>query len=396
MSITTKKESVLVLDASAKSSISVVESCASMGLNVIAASHKKYCCGFFSKATKERIVYPSLEKQPDECLKFLLDLLQKRQISVMIPLGHFMTDFIAKHQDEFRKYIKFVMPSYDIFFKGLSKIPTLKAAEQIGCPIPKTWYPQEESLEDIAHKVIYPVLIKPSVTVGARGLTYCQSADELLDKFPKIQAGYGECFVQEFIPQTGTQYKCAIVVGYKQELLSAIAYAKLRYYPPNGGSSTLNKSVCRPDIIQSSLNMAQYLKWVGPCDFDYITDPRDNVTKLMEINPRLSDTYKMASVAGLDMTRIIYQLAVGQTPQPQLDYQKDKYLRFIFGDIMWFLTSGPNRWKAKPSFFDFFRRDTTELMTGNRDLGPVLGYFLENISILWDKEARQFRLKRHG
>jgi hypothetical protein len=104
----------------------------------------------------------------------------------------------------------------------------------------------------------------------------------------------------------------------------------------------------------------------------------------------------MASVAGIDMTRIIYQLAVGQTPQPQLDYQKDKYLRFIFGDIMWFLTSGPNRWKAKPSFFDFFRRDTTELMTGNRDLGPVLGYFLENISILWDKEARQFRLRRHG
>lgn len=395
MGTNSRKKSVLALDASAKCSIPVVESCASMGLHVIAASHKKYCCGFFCRATNERVVYPSPERQPNECLKFLIDLLQQRDISLIIPMGHFMTEFIARHQGEFRKHTKLVLPSYDIFFKGLNKIQTLKAAEQVGCPTPKTWYPQDEPLEDIARKVTYPVLIKPSVSVGARGLTYCHSAQELLDKFPKTEAGYGECSIQEFIPQTATQYKCAIVVDHNQELLCGIVYAKLRYYPVKGGSSTLDKTVYRPDIMQSSLNVARRLKWFGPCDFDYITDPRDNVAKLMEINPRLSDTYKMAAVAGLDMTRIIYQLAMGQTPQPQLDYQKDKYLRFIFGDIMWFLSSGSSRWKAHPCFFDFFRPDTAYLMTGTRDLGPMLGYFLENISILWDKEARQFRLRRH-
>lgn len=41
------------------------------------------------------------------------------------------------------------------------------------------------------------------------------------------------------------------------------------------------------------------------------------------------------------MTKIIYQLAIGQKPEKQLDYKADQYNRFLFGDIMWF-----NRTKA--------------------------------------------------
>lgn len=396
MGTISQKESVLAIDASAKASIPIIESCAAMGLHVIAAAPKKHCCGFYSRSTRERIVCPSVEAEPGECLRFLVHFLQRRNISVMFPLGHFMTIFIARYQDEFRKYTRLVLPVYDIFVKGLNKIQTLKAAGRAGCPIPKTWYPQEQLLEEIAERVSYPVLIKPAVTVGARGLTYCYSAQDLFDKLPKIEADYGESFVQELIPQTGTQYKCALIVDNSGELLSGVVYAKLRYYPVDGGSSTLNKTVHRPDILQSSLNVARELGWVGTCDFDYITDPRDNSAKLMEINPRFSDTVKMTAVAGQDMTKIMYQLAKGQKPATQLEYQKDKYMRFLFGDMMWFLTTKDNRWKAKPSFFDFFRSDTTYLMTGTKDWGPFMGYLLENISILWDKKARQFRLRRHN
>lgn len=52
-----RKESVLVLEAYAKAAVPVLESCAAMGLHVIAASSKKHCCGFYSKAvTKRQIV----------------------------------------------------------------------------------------------------------------------------------------------------------------------------------------------------------------------------------------------------------------------------------------------------------------------------------------------------
>jgi hypothetical protein len=53
-----EKEAVLVLDTLSKSSIPVLESCAAMGLYVVAAAEKRYCCGFYSRAVRERIVYP--------------------------------------------------------------------------------------------------------------------------------------------------------------------------------------------------------------------------------------------------------------------------------------------------------------------------------------------------
>jgi D-aspartate ligase len=389
-----EKRTVLVLDAAAKSSMPVLESCAAMGLRVIAASHKKYCCGFFSRATRERVVYPSPESHPEECLRFLLRFLQKRSIFMIFPLGHVMTAYIAKHQDALRQYTRLVLPAYEVFLTGYSKIPMLKAAEHVGCPIPQTWYPREQPLDAIARAVSYPVLIKPTIGVGARGITSCASAAELMTWFPEVEAKYGESFVQEFIPHTGTQYKCPFVLDHSQRLLAAIVYAKLRYYPVQGGSSTLNKTVHYPEILEHSVRVGQHLKWVGPCDIDWIFDPRDKTPKAMEINPRFTDTFKMTVVAGQNMTRIVYQLANGESPEPQLEYEKNRYLRFIFGDLLWFLAAKGQRWHAKPSFFDFFRSDTTYLMTGRHDLAPMIGYILENLSILWDKEARSYRLRR--
>jgi len=46
----------------------------------------------------------------------------------------------------------------------------------------------------------------------------------------------------------------------------------------------LNKTVHRPDILEFALKVLREMKWVGFCDFDFISDPRDEVVKLA-INP---------------------------------------------------------------------------------------------------------------
>lgn len=69
-----------MLEATAKASLPIIESCAAMGLYVIAASSKRYGCGLFSKSTKERIQYPPVDSEPDKFLDFLLDFLKERAI----------------------------------------------------------------------------------------------------------------------------------------------------------------------------------------------------------------------------------------------------------------------------------------------------------------------------
>jgi D-aspartate ligase len=386
------KKNILVMDAAAKSAIPVLEQCAAMGLNVIAASEHKYCCGFFSRAAKDTIRYPSPKGNEQEWLEFILSYIKNHDIEVIIPLAE-DTYRVAKYQDQIREYANLLLSPYDIFMKGLDKIQTMKVAQQVSCPVPLTWFPADEKLCNIVTKAVYPLLIKPAISCGARGLKICESPDEVEEHFPKIEKEYGECFVQEYIPQNGMQYKCAMILDECHEVMSVFVYAKLRYYPIKGGSSTLNKSVYMPDIVANCIRVAKCLKWVGPCDFDLITDPRDNVIKLMEINPRFSDTYKMAQVVELDFVKILYNLATGQKAEPQFDYKVNKYLRFIFGDILWFLKVGPGRWKTKPSFFKFFGKDLTYLMTGTNDFGPIWGYILENSEMLWNSKLRKHRIR---
>ena len=387
-------KSVLVLEVHAKASVPVLESCAAMGLHVVGGSWKKYCCGFYSRATAERLRYPCPDREPEQCITSIRDFLKQRSIDVLFPVGDVMTDLIARHQDELRRCTGLVLPPYPTFVQGRSKILTLKAAERAGCPIPATWYPHEQTLADMVTDLTYPVLIKPDIAAGARGITVCNSAAEVLSRFEQTESHFGRCFIQEYVPQTGMQYKVDAVVDEQQQLLAGVVYAKLRYYPPTGGSSVLNRTEHRPDILESACRVLRELRWAGFCDFDFITDPRDNTVKLMEINPRYPESFRATVAAGVDMTRIIYQLARGETPEPQLDYREGRYLRFLFGDIMWFLTTRENRWAARPSFFDFFRSDTLYQLERARDWGIVIGYLLENLSILWDKKARRFRLRR--
>lgn len=387
------KETVLVLETHARASVPILESSAAMGLHVIAGSPRKYCCGFYSRATCERLLYPSVDNEPDKCLAFLLDFVERRSISVLFPVGDVMTDLIARHQDEFSRHTNLFLPGYDIFVQGRNKILTLKAAKRAGCPIPRTWYPGEEPLVKIADKVDYPVLIKPAISAGARGMTFCYSREELLEKFPEINNDFGESFVQEIIPRSGAQYKVDAISDRSGELLAAVVYAKLRYYPASGGSSVLNRTEFRPDILNYAVKVMKELGWVGFCDFDFITDPRDGVTKLVEINPRYPESYRATVAAGVDMTKIMYQLAKGEKPKPRLEYKSGQYSRFLFGDIMWFLTTKENRWKTKPSFFSFFRSDTTYQLLRAKDLGPIWGYILENLAVLLNKRNRQSRLR---
>jgi len=270
-------EAVVVLEAHAKASLPILESCAAMGMYVIAASSKRHCCGMYSRAVDERLVYPPVDSEPQKCLDFLLDFLRKRDVSVLLPVGDVMTDLVAAHQHQFARYTRFLLPEYETFVKGRNKILTLQAAQRASCPIPATWFPAQQSLEEIAREASYPLLIKPAISAGARGITICRNAAELLEQFPETERRFGECFVQEYVPQTAMQYKVDAVFDRGQMLLAAVVYEKLRYYPVNGGSSVLNRTVHRPDILDAAVRVMKELEWVGMCDFDFITDPHDGV-----------------------------------------------------------------------------------------------------------------------
>ncbi|MBE7502951.1 MAG: ATP-grasp domain-containing protein [Verrucomicrobiales bacterium] len=388
---------VFVMEASAKASLPVIESMARAGLRVAAGSHNRINAGFFSRHCHERWVYPSPRDDRKGFHEWLLDFLARRPIEVFFPLGHYGALAVAEIQDQIRRHTRLLMPDLPTFLRGYEKIPTLKAAEAAGVPIPETWYPEDhaEGVEAILPQIrSWPVLVKPSVGAGARGIVWCHTPAELRQGFADIRQRHGPSFVQDFVPPGGMQYKVDFLVDGQQRKLAGVVYGKTRMYPPKGGSSVLNYSAHRPDILELAHQMLRHLQWVGFCDFDFVVDPRDDGPKLMEINPRLPESFNMGPSVGVDFARMIYHLARGEPVEPVLEYPANHYLRFLVGDVLWFLrVSNRERFSTHPNWFKFFGRDMSYQLCRATDPGPLLGFVLENFLLLFDRRSRAERLR---
>lgn len=384
-----KRPEVFVFEGEAKAVLAAAESFTRMGFRVVVGSSSRYCLGFYSRFTRERIIYPSETRQPEQCLKFLMDLARRRRFEMILPLGDVVTQLVCSRREEFMKYSKLVLVPYKTFMIGRDKVRTMKAAERCGVPIPKTYIPEEIGLDTIARQVEFPVLVKPAISNGARGIRYAYDPAGLAREYESVRRDYGHTFVQELIPHEGMQYKTELLLDHDGAVLASFAYAKMRFYPASGGSSTLNKTICYPEMVEQSVRFARSIGWYGMCDFDYIQDVRDGRPKLMEINPRVTDTIQIADWAGVDFFKLLYEMACGRRPEPVTSYQTGLYMRFLPGDIMWFLTCGKQRFRARPSFFNFGNH-TRYLVTSLADPGPTVGYLLDGLTAALSPERRAF------
>ncbi len=170
------------------------------------------------------------------------------------------------------------------------------------------------------------------------------------------------------------------------------AYAKLRYYPPTGGSSTLNRTVRRSDLLEYGEKLLTHLGWWGMGDCDFILDPRDDVAKLMEVNPRFTRTIRVLVEAGLDYPYELYRLALGEQPRKVNEYEPDVYLRYLPADLVWFLRS-PDRWRASPSFFRFIARRLRYEEWSLADPLTGVGFWLSLLIDMLKPEERRKRLR---
>jgi predicted ATP-grasp superfamily ATP-dependent carboligase len=383
----------LVLDAEGQSSLAVMESLSRQGFRVTAGSYKPVNMGFFSRYPSRRVLYPSPQAEPRAFVQRLLELVRERRYDFVFPIDDFSSELLSEHKQSFAPFTGVPVVDYDIFIQGRDKSLTLKCARDHGVPHPETRYPDEEDIARIAAIVAYPVLIKPNISNGARGIALVSKAAELEPAYRGIKAQYGECHVQEYIPKGGVQYKADLFVGGDQQLKAAVVYSKLRYYPINGGSSVINRTVTHPEIIGHAASLLRAMNWRGFADFDFITDPRDGIPKLMEINPRIPNCFRITQAAGIDFAGMIARRAMGEESAVVEGYRTDVYLRYLPLDVLWFLQS-PERFRAEPSFFKFFGRNLHDQIISLRDPGPLLGFCLDNVMALFKRKARAARYSR--
>lgn len=288
----------------------------------------------------------------EEFLQLVIDTVKKYDANLLIPMGDSQAEFLSKNKSVLQQYVKFKMPDYDDYLKAYDKNHLMALCKEKGYPHPLTFNTMADVKEIDEEGLPFPLLIKPNITCGARGMTLVQTYEELCEKFPKIQAVYGNCHLQKYIRQGGAQVEVQLYVDDNKKLVNSSVIYKYRWYPEKGGSSCCAKSVRNDKIVDVLYHLLLELNWVGFADFDTIEDPDSGELLIMELNPRVPACVKCAIEAGIHWGEIITNGYLNQ-PQKEYTYKEGEFLRHFGFETLWFLKS-PNRFKTRPSWFKFF------------------------------------------
>lgn len=383
---------VLLLGAEESPAIPILWSLARRSVPVTVASHRRLCAGMLSRYPVGRRLYPDPVREADRFVAWLLREVRSGGYPVTLGCGEQVTYLLSRHKPDLAPHTSVPIVDIDVFLKCRDKSRTMKAAAECGVPTPITWYPEEIGLEEVVARAGYPAVLKPCVSDGARGIVFAHTPDELRRAYAPTRERYGACIVQDYVPHSGSQYKAELLLDRSSRVRISGVYAKLRYYPPAGGSSTLNRTVLREDLARYGATLLRHIHWYGMGDCDFIVDPRDGVPRLMEVNPRFTRTIRVLVEAGLDFPYELYRLALGETPSEVPHYRPDVFLRYLPADLAWFLRSG-ERFRAQPSFFRFISRDLHYEEWSVRDPFAGVGYWLSLILDMFDPAARRGRLR---
>ena len=385
---------VLVTDAQMRSSLAVIRSLGKKGLEVTAGEETMFATGFFSKYCKRRLVYPSPKKSEEEFVNWLLKTLKREDYEVLFPVADATLGPIVEHEEEISEYTTIALPPRKIFMKAYDKGITLKIAMKIGVPCPTTYFIEDlDELKSLSRELEYPVIIKPRIGSGRRGVEVCNSPEELIASYCKISAEYGKLLIQEYIPHGG-EFGVYTLFNFNSEPRALTVQRRIRSYPVSGGPSTLRETIKNEkteEAVEIAFKLLKALGWVGVAMVEFRIDPRDNTPKLMEINPRFWGSLQLSILAGVDFPYLLYKMLTEGDVEPVLDYKVGVRCRWLLpGDILWFL-SAPNKLKNLPEFLKF--RTNYDILSWD-DPGPALGFMLATARYLFDREMWKFVLRR--
>lgn len=316
------------------------------GFNVILFSERNN----YADASKyvDKVFHNNLRGLSNDYLERVRTIIAEEHINSVIPMGDTEAEFLSLNKAELQKIVKYEMPDFADFDRGVDKNKLMQLCKDKNYPHPLTINSQEIDTSDL-HNLPYPILIKPNITCGARGMTLCNSYEELVNSLPKIQLEYGDCHLQQYIKQGGVQVEVQLYVNSKRELVNSSVIYKYRWYPEKGGSSSCAKSVRYDQIVDILYHLLLDLNWIGFADFDTIENPDTGELLIMELNPRVPACVKCAIEAGIHWGEIIANEYLG-LPQKQYEYREGEFLRHLGFETLWFLKS-PNRLKTKPCWF---------------------------------------------
>jgi len=366
------------------------------GHHVTLACPSRLSMGYLSRYPDRRLLWPDSMTDPDGFTKTMLAYLRRHRPDVTLAVCDTCAGILSRNKSEVMRYTNVTVPDYEIFMRSADKAQTMAFCMENDLPCPLTYFPDSEDLESIIGRARFPVMVKPRCGIGAMGLHRLETKDDLRRHYQTLRERFGELIIQEFIPlEGGTQYQAEAFLDADSRMRVCMVIAKPRFFPMTGGTSTANVTIDRPDIQEYVRQLLEGIRWSGPADVDLMLDPRDNMPKILEINPRVTAGIKIGFMAGIDYADFHLRLATGK-PIPTIGtYKLGVHLRNLCLDILWYCFATKNmRRSTWPPFFKFFGENVHYQTFGVYDPLPLAGFILGSLRKYGDPKVWKAKLAK--
>lgn len=349
MIVDKSKATILLFGIDGTQTLPIAKSLYKKGYRLIGTYHDKLSYGANSRYIHEKIQLLCTDEK--DTVDSLLSIIKNKDCETIIPFGDSSAEILSKYKDLFRHHVKLTMPDYETFMSAYDKNKLMTLCREKNYPHPITLDLSNQHEETELIDFPYPALIKPNITTGGRGMTLVRTYNDFKNKIKNIESQYGDCHLQQFIPEGGRQIKVQLFVDKANNRHFGSVIWKQRFYPEKGGSSCCNITIDAPELIALCSSVLNDLEWEGFADFDLIEDPRDGQLKIMEINPRFPACLKSAVESGIDYANILVDYTLGY-PIKRYTYKPGAKLRHIGFECLWFISS-KNRFRTKPNWFSW-------------------------------------------
>src|SRR5699024_3311467 len=182
--------------------------CSNQKINLSASS--KYC--FKSFLTPD----PIIEKE--RYLEQIQRVLKKYNIDVILPMEDDTVELFILNKQVLGN-TKSLLPNHDSFMIARDKAKTIQHARVSNIPIPETHNINNGlELQNEIPDDKFPLIIKPRMSSGSRGISIAKNKTELIEKYPTIHKEYSNPLVQQYLTGNFEKIQVLVLFDEKHEL----------------------------------------------------------------------------------------------------------------------------------------------------------------------------------
>lgn len=368
---------ILVLDGYGRQMPSILRQLHALGCEISTVNDSKLNIGYTSRYPKHKFVIKGVREDPKLMKDFLEKAMSERRYDVIFPILEKSTDYLLTLEEAGKTNgTKIICAPRDAFMKAYDKRETMRVCQENGIPCPITKM-DDESLDEYLDKVRFPLACKPRKGSGSAGFKVAESREHLLKLIEK-GLSVEDYVIQEYIPHTDYHYGVYLMFDKNHKATYAVLVQSCRQYPVDGGPGCYIRTINNEEIRRNAILLLEKLNWASFGHVGLIMDPRDNVAKVMEVNGRIAAGVGICEHVGIPTVKYLLDLVFDKPLPLLLDKQIPEGIgmRHFQADFMWLLKS-PERFKAKPSWFNF--KNSYDYVWSWKDPIPFVSYTIEHI-----------------